>query len=84
MASELTEDERRMLALERKMPRASGLKENAIRELFGINATRYYQRVMALIDNPAALAHDPVTVNRLRRLRSRRRAERSARQRLAG
>ena len=28
---------------------------------------RYYQLLNALLDDPRALAHDPVTVNRLRR-----------------
>jgi len=37
---------------------------------------RYYQLLTALLDAPRALAHDPVTVNRLRGVRERRRAER--------
>lgn len=75
--SDLTEDDRLMLGLEKKMPRASGPKEAAIRDLFDCNATRYYQRLNALIDREEALAHDPVTVNRLRRLRQRRRGQRA-------
>jgi hypothetical protein len=37
---------------------------------------RYYQLLNALLDDPRALSHDPVTVNRLRRIRETRRAER--------
>lgn len=65
-----------MLALEKKMPRASGPKEAAIRELFGVHPARYYQRLRALIVKPTALEHDPVTVNRLRRLQVQRARQR--------
>jgi len=44
-----------------------------------MTATRYYQTLNALIDTDAALAHDPMLVKRLRRLRSARQRERSAR-----
>ncbi|WP_408996230.1 DUF3263 domain-containing protein, partial [Streptomyces caniscabiei] len=37
---------------------------------------RYYQLLNALLDDPRALAHDPVTINRLRRVREARREER--------
>lgn len=53
-------------------------KEQAIMEHFGISATRYYQRLNALIDVPAALTANPLLVKRLRRLRSQRQAARSA------
>lgn len=48
-----------------------GAKEQAIRDRLDMGATRYYQLLNTLIDRPAALAHDPVTVGRLRRLRDR-------------
>ena len=44
-----------------------------------MSATRYYQVLNALIDNPVALAADPMLVKRLRRLRSSRQRARSAR-----
>ncbi|MER0447301.1 DUF3263 domain-containing protein [Streptomyces sp. Edi4] len=47
-----------------------GAKERAIREELGMSPTRYYQLLNTLLDDPRALAHDPVTVNRLRRLRA--------------
>ena len=50
-----------------------------MRELFDMSATRYYQVLNALIDSPAALAHDPMLVKRLRRMRSTRQRARTAR-----
>jgi hypothetical protein len=74
----LTDDERRMLALEKKMPRPSGPKDAAIYEVFGVSPTRYHQILLALIDCREALEYDPMLVLRLRRLRdSRRRARRA-------
>jgi hypothetical protein len=65
-------DERGMLilAFERKWWKHAGSKEQAIRETFGLSSTRYYQVLNSLLDTPAALAHDPVLVARLRRLRA--------------
>ena len=77
----LTERERRILAFEQQWWKHAGAKEQAIRDTFGLSATRYYQLLNALLDNPAALAAEPVLIGRLRRLRSsrarnRRRADR--------
>ncbi|MEV6693409.1 DUF3263 domain-containing protein [Micromonospora sp. NPDC051196] len=69
-AGALTEREREILAFERQWWRHAGAKEQAIRDRFGLSATRYYQLLNALLDNPAALAADPVLVGRLRRLRA--------------
>ncbi len=66
----LTERERQVLAFERQWWRHAGAKEQAIRDLFGVSSTRYYQLLNALLDNPAALEYDPVLVKRLRRLRA--------------
>ena len=76
---ELSEREREILAFERQWWRYAGAKEQAIRELFDMSATRYYQVLNALIDRPEALAHDPMLVKRLRRLRATRQRARSAR-----
>lgn len=74
--SELTERDRAVLAVEKRSWPGPGAKERVIRERLGISPTRYYQLLGALIDDPLALAHDPVTVNRLRRIRDARRASR--------
>ena len=65
-------DERALeiLAFERKWWKHAGSKEQAIRDTFALSATRYYQLLNGLLDNPLALAHDPVLVGRLRRLRA--------------
>lgn len=72
----LSERDRAVLAVERHGWPGPGAKERAIRERLGISPTRYYQLLNALLDDPRALAHDPVTVNRLRRLREARRERR--------
>jgi hypothetical protein len=79
VAGDLTEREREILAFERQWWKYAGAKETAIRELFDLSATRYYQILNALIDRPAALMADPMLVKRLRRLRSTRQRTRSAR-----
>ena len=67
---QLTEREAEILAFERQWWKHAGAKEQAIRERFDLSATRYYQILNGLLENPAALERDPVTVQRLRRLRS--------------
>ncbi|MGW7429016.1 DUF3263 domain-containing protein [Streptomyces sp. NPDC054861] len=66
----LGERERAVLAVERRSWPGPGAKERAVRERLGLSPTRYYQLLNALLDDPRALAHDPVTVNRLRRVRA--------------
>lgn len=68
-----------ILEFERLWWKYAGAKEQAIRDRFGLSATRYYQVLNALIDNPAALARDPILVKRLRRLRSSRQRSRAQR-----
>ena len=76
--SALSDRDAEILDFERTWWRASGAKEQTIRERFDMSPTRYYQVLNALIDNPAALASDPLLVKRLRRLRDERRRNRSA------
>jgi hypothetical protein len=75
----LSRRDREILAFERQWWKYAGAKEQAIRELFDMSATRYYQVLNALIDTPAALSADPMLVKRLRRLRASRQRQRSAR-----
>ena len=77
--SELTERDHAVLAFERQWWKYAGAKEAAIKDLFDMSATRYYQVLNALIDKPEALVADPMLVKRLRRLRSTRQRTRSAR-----
>ena len=76
---QLDRRDREILAFERQWWKYAGAKESAIRELFDMSATRYYQVLNALIDRPEALAYDPMLVKRLRRLRASRQRARSAR-----
>jgi hypothetical protein len=66
----LSERDAQILAFEKQWWKHAGAKEQAVRDTFGLSATRYYQLLNALLDNPAAMEHDPVLVARLRRLRS--------------
>ncbi|MEV0530438.1 DUF3263 domain-containing protein [Kitasatospora sp. NPDC050463] len=72
----LDERDAAVLELEGRQWRTAGAKERAIREELGLSSTRYYQLLNALLDRPEALAHAPVLVNRLRRVREARRAAR--------
>jgi hypothetical protein len=60
-----------------------GPKDRAIREYLGMSATRYYQVLRRLLDNPDAEQHDPLTVKRLRRVRAEA-VRRAAERRLGG
>ena len=71
--------DREILTFERQWWKYAGAKEQAIRELFDLSATHYYQILNALIDTEDALAHDPMLVKRLRRLRTSRQRARTAR-----
>jgi Protein of unknown function (DUF3263) len=75
----LAERERGVLAFERQWWRHAGAKEEAIRREFGIGPTAYYQLLSRLLDDPAALALDPMLVKRLQRQRAARRRRRASR-----
>jgi hypothetical protein len=79
VGSRLAGRDRQILDFERQWWRYAGAKEQAVRDLFDMSATRYYQVLNALIDSPEALAYDPMLVKRLRRLRATRQRARSAR-----
>lgn len=73
----LTDFEQQMLDLEGQWWSTPGRKEAAISDQFGMSASRYYQLLNRLLGSQAALAHAPVTVNRLRRIRTCRRHTKS-------
>ena len=75
--TKLSERDRRVLAFERGTWRTPGAKEQAIADVLGVTATRYYQLLNELIDTPEALKFDPVLVKRLRAQRARRQRIRS-------
>ncbi len=79
VSAELSARDREIIAFERQWWKYAGAKEQAIKDLFDMSATRYYQVLNTLIDTPAALEHDPMLIKRLRRLRASRQRARSAR-----
>jgi hypothetical protein len=78
MSSEhgLTDRDRAILDFERSWWTTPGPKETAIRERFELSPTRYYEILNSLLEDPAAMDHDPLLIRRLRRLRERRRRQR--------
>jgi hypothetical protein len=78
-AALLSDRDRSILEFERQWWKYAGAKEQAIRDLFEMSGTRYYQIVNNLIDTPEALAFDPMLVKRLGRMRAARQRSRSAR-----
>lgn len=78
-ADGLSRREHDILSFERQWWKYAGAKEEAIKELFDMSATRYYQVLNALVDRPESLAADPMLVKRLRRLRASRQKQRAAR-----
>src|SRR5690242_15993660 len=68
-----------ILAFERQWWKYAGSKEQAIKELFDMSSTRYYQVLNALLDDPQALEADPMLIKRLRRMRASRQRARTSR-----
>ena len=62
-----------VLDFERSWWLVPGPKDRAVQEHLGISAGRYYQILRGLLDNPEAMAYDPLTVRRLLRIRTARR-----------
>ena len=72
----LSERDAAILDLERSAWALPGRKEALVRERLGLSPTTYYKLLAALLDDPDALAHDPLVVRRLRRVRDQRRRAR--------
>jgi hypothetical protein len=78
-SEKLSDRDRLVLEFERQWWKHEGSKEAAIRDLFDMSSTKYYQILNALIDSQSALEFDPMLVKRLRRMRAERQKARSAR-----
>ena len=76
---ELSQRDLDILDFERTWWKHAGVKEQAIRERFEMSATRYYQVLNELLEQPAAMEYDPILVKRLKRLRVYRQRQRVAR-----
>lgn len=81
--SGLSERDRDILDFEDQWWKYGGAKDQAIRDRFSISATTYYQVLNGLLDRQEALAHKPMLVKRLRRLRTTRHRARNARRQQA-
>lgn len=55
------------LAFEARPWRHAGVKEQAIGAQFDLTPTRYYQQLVRVLDDPASLEVDAMTVRRLQR-----------------
>lgn len=78
-STELSDLDRDILEFEQDWVSHAGVKETAVRERFDLTPTGYHQLLNRLIDLPAAEEHAPRLVRRLRRLRTARQEQRSAR-----
>ena len=76
---ELTQTDHDILDFERTWWKHAGVKEQAIKERFDMSATKYYQVLNELLEQPAAMEYDPILVKRLKRLRVYRQRQRVAR-----
>ena len=73
---ELTERERALLEFEGSWWTLDDAKDTLIRARFACSLDEYYTELNRLLESPSALAHDPLVVRRLLRLRDRRRRAR--------
>lgn len=76
--SGLSERDAAILAFEKVWWAADASKNSEIRERFNLTTSAYHQILNGLLDDPAALAAEPLLVKRLRRLRDQRQRARSA------
>ncbi len=72
----IDERQQAMLEFERNFWTYDEPKETLIRARFQCSADEYYAELNELLEQPEALAHDPLVVRRLQRQRIRRRRER--------
>lgn len=79
MGAQLTDDQKAIIDFAARWWKYAGAQEQAIRDDFEISGTRFWQLLNDLLDEPAALAYDPQTINRYRRLRDQRLRARSLR-----
>jgi hypothetical protein len=80
----LTGRQRAVLDLERTWWQQPGSKATTIRSTLGLSPTRYYQVLAALVEDPDAVAYDPLVVRRVRSARDRRRGARFERPEASG
>lgn len=75
----LSDRDEMILDFEARWHQHGAAKEEAIRSDLSLTPARYYQLLGRLIETADAVAHDPLLVHRLRRLRDARAREHGAR-----
>lgn len=66
----LSKRDRTVLDFERSWWLVPGPKDRAIQDHLGMSAGRYYQALRRLLDDPEAMEYDPLTIRRLRKVRT--------------
>lgn len=66
----MNELQAKILTFEKRWYKAQSAKEADVTDEFGLSPVRYYQLLDRLLDDPEALAAEPILVKRLRRIRS--------------
>lgn len=74
----MTPEDQAILDWEKKFYRHASSKESDITGRFEMSAVRYYMQLNRILDDPEALAAEPVLVHRLRRIRDSRAKSRRA------
>jgi len=64
----LSTEERALLDFEGSWWLEPGPKDRAIEFSLGLTAAVYYEALLALVERPEAMRHDPLTVKRVRSL----------------
>lgn len=62
----LTEQEQKIISIEKRRWKYQGAKEQAVRSELGMSAVAYYQQLNRLIDNPRVIEQEPALMRRLR------------------
>jgi hypothetical protein len=68
-ATELSAHERALIDFEREWWKLGSRKDAGVRARFDISASSYYRALQGLMDRPAAMAYDSMTILRLRKRR---------------
>ena len=63
--ADLTDEQHQLLKFEEAHFRHTAVKEELIRDQFGISAARYYQQLLALVLSPSAVAGYPQLTKRV-------------------
>lgn len=78
VTTSLSARDKAILDFERSWWSDGGVKEAIIAERFELSTARYYEILGEILEQPAAMDHDPLLVRRLRRLRDARQKTRTA------